>query len=89
VALQEDAGRRAFQQLLDALAYCHAQGIYHRDLKLENVLMTTDGTVKLSDFGLGALPVGIAHWIDTCALEGGGGVCLGTGMPQAGEHAPV
>lgn len=28
--LSEGAGRRVFQQLLDGLAYCHAQGVYHR-----------------------------------------------------------
>lgn len=28
--LSEGHGRRVFQQLLDGLAYCHAQGVYHR-----------------------------------------------------------
>ncbi|GMH42057.1 hypothetical protein BSKO_09976 [Bryopsis sp. KO-2023] len=52
----ESEARVIFQQLIEGLEYCHRQGIYHRDLKPENVLLTAEGTVKLSDFGLGALP---------------------------------
>lgn len=39
-------------QLLHALRHCHRNGIVHRDVKLENVLITRDGTLKLADFGL-------------------------------------
>ncbi|KAI3436682.1 hypothetical protein D9Q98_006098 [Chlorella vulgaris] len=54
--MKEPVARRVFSQLLDAVGHCHDQGVYHRDLKPENVLLCSDGTVKLSDFGLGALP---------------------------------
>lgn len=38
-------------QLLQAVAYCHRHGCVHRDIKPENILVTTEGVVKLCDFG--------------------------------------
>lgn len=54
--LSENESRRYFQQLIDAVDYCHSKGVYHRDLKPENLLLDAKGNLKISDFGLSALP---------------------------------
>ncbi|XP_021755902.1 CBL-interacting serine/threonine-protein kinase 21-like [Chenopodium quinoa] len=53
--LSEEETRRYFQQLIDAVDYCHSRGVYHRDLKPENLLLDSQGNLKVSDFGLSAL----------------------------------
>ncbi|XP_010252813.1 PREDICTED: CBL-interacting serine/threonine-protein kinase 23-like isoform X2 [Nelumbo nucifera] len=54
--LREDEARKYFQQLISAVDYCHSKGVYHRDLKLENLLLDEDCNLKISDFGLSASP---------------------------------
>src|SRR5262249_47566692 len=43
---------RLVETLADAIHYAHQQGVIHRDLKPGNVLLTPDGTPKITDFGL-------------------------------------
>lgn len=52
---KENEGKVMFTQILAAVTYSHEHGVCHRDLKPENVLLTSEGEVKLSDFGLGAM----------------------------------
>ncbi|GMN42823.1 hypothetical protein TIFTF001_012027 [Ficus carica] len=53
--LKEDEARSYFQQLINAVDYCHSRGVFHRDLKPENLLLDSYGMLKVSDFGLSAI----------------------------------
>ncbi|XP_023681627.1 NUAK family SNF1-like kinase 1 isoform X1 [Paramormyrops kingsleyae] len=50
--LPETEARKIFRQVASAVHYCHNNGVVHRDLKLENILLDQDFNVKLADFGL-------------------------------------
>ncbi|KAG5000910.1 hypothetical protein AAZX31_08G214900 [Glycine max] len=54
--LTEDLARKYFQQLISAVDFCHSRGVTHRDLKPENLLLDQNEDLKVSDFGLSALP---------------------------------
>jgi hypothetical protein len=51
-ALSEEMVLTWAGQLLSALGYCHGQGVLHRDIKPQNVIIRPDGRVVLVDFGL-------------------------------------
>lgn len=53
--LKETMIRPIFRQICDALSYLHRHQIVHRDIKLENIMLSEEGTgflAKLADFGL-------------------------------------
>ena len=53
--LSERESARMFRQMCAGLMYCHANGVVHRDVKLENVLLDANANVKIIDFGLSAV----------------------------------
>lgn len=54
--LNENEARSIFLQIIEAVMYCESKGIFHRDIKDENILLDTrTGQVKLLDFGSGTV----------------------------------
>ena len=49
--LPEQISRHFFRQMISAVRYCHSNGVIHRDLKLENLLLDRNWNLKIIDFG--------------------------------------
>lgn len=71
-----------FKQLLRGVAYLHAHGIAHRDLKLENLLVTNDSHLKITDFGVSEVFSGVHP-----GLRAANGQC-GKEMRECRRSAP-
>jgi len=71
--LSEATALRCTRHLLQGLRDIHRAGIIHRDIKLENLLITTNGVLKITDFGWAVeareKPSGLAGTFDTMAPE--------------------
>ncbi|XP_003513654.1 sperm motility kinase 2B-like [Cricetulus griseus] len=74
-SLQEEQAQHIFTQLVCAVHYCHDNGIAHRDIKLDNILLDAKGNNKLCDFGLatrvtpGQGTKGFCGTLEYCAPE--------------------
>ena len=55
VGVGEDIAHVYFSQLISAVTYMHSKGVGHRDIKPENILLSSEGNLKIADFGLAAL----------------------------------
>ena len=73
-----EIGAMLILQVGRALAHAHAHGILHRDVKPENIMIRSDGVVKLMDFG-------ISHMVDLERLTVTGQL-LGSPAYMAPEH---
>jgi serine/threonine protein kinase len=83
-------------QAADGLAKAHAAGIVHRDLKPENLMVSSDGFVKILDFGLAKLvaerPGGLSDALTMVGSQTASGVILGTVgymSPEQASAAPL
>lgn len=50
--LKESAAKFILKQVLNGLHYCHSKRILHRDIKLDNILITKESVIKICDFGV-------------------------------------
>ena len=50
--LSDEESVRAIAAVADALDHAHSRGVVHRDVKPANILVSTDGDVRLTDFGI-------------------------------------
>ena len=51
--IKEQRAKKLFTQIVKGISYCHKKNIFHRDIKLENILVLKDDTIKIIDFGFG------------------------------------
>ncbi len=73
---------RIVSQAADALAAAHEAGIVHRDIKPGNLLVTTDGTTKITDFGIAR-----AMWAAQASHLTQTGMVMGTASYVSPEQA--
>ena len=78
-------------QIAEGLAKAHAAGLVHRDLKPENVMISSDGFVKILDFGLAKLApleaAGSQSLAETAEQRTAAGILLGTVGYMSPEQA--
>lgn len=48
--LSENYAKAIFKQIMDALHYFHKLNILHRDIKLDNIILDSEGVIKIGDF---------------------------------------
>ncbi len=80
-ALSPEEATHYLRQILSALSHAHERGVVHHDIKPENILLLSDATVKVTDFGIASVPnfeddtmsdetVGTVHYISPEQAKG-------------------
>ncbi|NVZ60053.1 serine/threonine protein kinase [Pseudomonas edaphica] len=80
--------RKIVLPLLDALAYTHARGVVHGDIKPSNVMVSEEG-VRLFDFGLGQAQEGLLHGLPQLSRERFNAWTPGYAAPETLEGQPL
>lgn len=89
-ALSEERARDIFYQLMEAVGHCHAQRIYHRDLKCENILLDDQQNVLLSDFGFATVVDSPSQWLMThCGSYAYAAPEILDGRPYHGDRSDI
>lgn len=86
--LRESVAKRYTSQILRGLAFLHEHRIVHRDIKADNILIDTDGRVKLADFGSArelATVLSRTSVAANASAQGGGNTIVGTPLWMAPE----
>ncbi|KAL7699182.1 protein kinase [Lotmaria passim] len=68
--LRESVVRRYARDVLSGLAFLHSRGVIHRDVKPGNMLLSSDGTVKLTDFGTSLVLSGNHRTLESSSVTG-------------------
>ncbi|KAJ6546979.1 kinase-like domain-containing protein [Mycena capillaripes] len=67
--LREHTARRLAHQIGSGLAFCHQNRVVHRDIKLENILISPNGDVKITNFGLSTVFDPVGHLYTACGTS--------------------
>ena len=53
--MQEAEAKNIIKQIVYGIAHCHCRSVLHRDIKLDNILIDSEGGIKICDFGVSRL----------------------------------